>query len=341
MLTKDEIEEIRKILEESNNPIYLFDDDGDGLCSYLLLKKHYKKGKGMPIKNAGALDTSYTTYIYEEKADLVVILDKALVKQEFIDEAKCKVLYIDHHPIQKLNKVNYFNPLFNNKDIYMPTSYLTYKVTNSNIWIATIGCLFDYYIPEFMKEFMKEYPDLLKKINQNPGYILFETNLGKLVKLFAFNMKGKPNEIKKSLEFLEKIESPYEILNETNEYGKFLKERYEKLNKEYEALLEKAKKCQEENNLIIFEYPSTRISFNQYLATELSYLNQDKTIIIAREKDNDFKLSLRNQKKDISKMLSKALEGIKGRGGGHVHACGASVDKKDYEKFIEKMRKLQ
>ena len=50
MLTEKEINEIREYLTNSNNPVYLFDDDGDGICSYLMLKKHFKKGKGIPIK---------------------------------------------------------------------------------------------------------------------------------------------------------------------------------------------------------------------------------------------------------------------------------------------------
>ena len=56
MLTNKELEDIRVILSESNNTFYLFDDDGDGVCSYLILKKHYKNGIGMPIKSAGPLD---------------------------------------------------------------------------------------------------------------------------------------------------------------------------------------------------------------------------------------------------------------------------------------------
>ena len=49
MLKQNEIEEIRSILEKSNDTLYLFDDDGDGLSSYLVLKKHFKKGRGKPI----------------------------------------------------------------------------------------------------------------------------------------------------------------------------------------------------------------------------------------------------------------------------------------------------
>src|SRR3989338_3619819 len=341
VLTDSEINEIREILDKANNPLYLFDDDGDGVCAYLILKKHFKKGKGISIKSAGALDTKYSVYIYEEKPDLVVILDKAVVKQELIDEIPCEILYIDHHPIQELKKVKYYNPLIHDKKSYIPTSYMAYKITNDNLWLAIVGCLFDYKSPDFLNEFKKQYPDLLDKTHTDPGYILFKTELGRLIKLFAFNMKGKNSEAKKSIELLENIESPYEIINKTNENAEYLQKRYEKLNREYELLLDKAKNCiNNKDKVIVFEYPSSKTSFTQYLATELSYAHQNKTVIVAREKENDFKLSLRNQKKDISKILAKALNGLSGYGGGHKHACGASIDKKDYENLIERIRKL-
>ena len=340
MLTPKEINEIKTLLENSNNPLYLFDDDGDGLCAYLLLKKHFKKGKGIPIKTAGPLDTKYSIYFYEENSDLLVILDKALVKQELIDDINSKVIYLDHHPLQQLKKVNYYNPLLKNKKAYIPTSHMAYEVVKTNLWIATVGCLFDYHSPEFLKEFTKEYPDLLKKPESDSGYILFETKLGQLVKLFAFNMKGKINEVKKSIDFLEKIDSPYEILNQTTDNGAYLYKRYEKLNKDYEELLNKAKKIADKENVLVFEYPSTPVSFTQYLSTELSYLYKDKTIIVAREKEIDMKISLRNQKKNIAKILAKALEGLRGHGGGHEHACGASVDRRDYNEFLLRIKNL-
>ncbi len=316
MLTEKEINEIREYLTNSNNPIYLFDDDGDGVCSYLMLKKHFKKGKGIPIKSAGPLDVDHLPSIEDEKPDLVVILDKAVVKQEFIDKLGCNIVYIDHHPIQKLNKINYYNPLKHDKDSYFPTSYMVYHVVKDNLWLAVIGCLFDYKNPDFLEEFKKEYPDLVDDITKDAGYIRFETELGKLIKLFTFNIKGKKGEVRRSLEAFEKVESPYEIMNKTTESGEYLYKRYERLNKEYERLLKKAGEYADKD-FLIFIYPSERTSFTSDLATELSYWHQDKTIIISREKNNEMKLSLRNQNKDIRQPFAKALEGLKGYGGGH------------------------
>ncbi len=339
MLPEKELQEIRDILSKASNPFYLFDDDGDGLCAYLLLKKHYKKGKGVAIKKAGPLDLTYVKQIEEEKADLVVILDKAVVTQEFIHAVPCKVLYIDHHPVQDLKHVLYFNPLMHDPKSYIPTSEIVYSVVKDNIWIATVGCLFDYKIPYFIKDFKKEYPKLVPKLSKDPGYFKFDTEIGKLVKIFNFSLKGNFKYGKKAIAILEKVESPYEILNQTTEEGKYLYNRYEHLNKHFESLLERAKKYAKDK-FLVFNYVADETSFSSDLATELSYRFKDKTIIIGREKGNEMKLSMRNQKKDLAKILPKALEGLDGYGGGHPHAVGGMVPRYNFDIFIERMKKL-
>ena len=57
MLTSKQIKEIRKALEEATNPLFFFDDDQDGIAAYLLLKRKYKKGKGIrhTLDTIGAL----------------------------------------------------------------------------------------------------------------------------------------------------------------------------------------------------------------------------------------------------------------------------------------------
>ena len=40
----------------------------------------------------------------------------------------------------------------------------------------------------------------------------------------------------------------------------------------------------------------------------------------------------------ILSILKNALVGIEGYGGGHEYACGASVKKEDFERFIENIK---
>ena len=50
MLTQNQINEIREELDNCARPIFLYDDDQDGLCSFLLLYRYKREGKGMIIK---------------------------------------------------------------------------------------------------------------------------------------------------------------------------------------------------------------------------------------------------------------------------------------------------
>jgi hypothetical protein len=207
------------------------------------------------------------------------------------------------------------------------------------MWLGVVGCLFDYLIPDFIKEFKKDYPDLIDDVKKDPGYILYETDLGKLVKVFAFNIKGNGPDVKKALKYMEEVSSPYEILNQTTEAGTFLYNRYKKINYDYEKILKKARSEANNEKILLFNHPHLKYSFATDLATELSYFYQDKLIIVAREKDEMYRLSIRDKKLDLRNVLKKALSGLEGYGGGHKSACGASVSRKDYNTLIEKIKK--
>ncbi|MBS3167659.1 DHH family phosphoesterase [Candidatus Woesearchaeota archaeon] len=339
MLTKLEIVKIRKLLSNSYNPIYLFDNDVDGICSYLILKKHFEKGQGIAANSAGAegIDPVYLKLIDEERPDLVVILDKAVITQKFIDSIHCEVLIIDHHPLLKLKRVNYFNPQKHKRNV--PTSYMAYQITQDSLWLATIGCIFDYYTPDFIKEFKKMYPDLLDiNSNEDPGYLTYETKFGELLNIISFNVKGK--NIAQSLKQLESLSSPYDVLNQLTPEGEQVFKKYQKFNKEYLKLFEKARKEVDDGDMIVFTYPSMNTSFTREVSNKLNYMYPNRTVIVAREKDNKYVMSLRNSKKNIGGAIKEALINLDGFGGGHEHAGGCSINKKDFNIFISRIKEL-
>lgn len=55
MLTNEQINEIREHLENARNPVFFFDNDPDGLCSFLLLQRFIGRGRGVAIKTPGSL----------------------------------------------------------------------------------------------------------------------------------------------------------------------------------------------------------------------------------------------------------------------------------------------
>jgi len=78
MIPKSQLDEIKSFLNKSENPLFLFDDDPDGISSFLLLKRYFDKGKGVIVKASPKLPEVYTRKIDEYRPDLVVILDKPL-----------------------------------------------------------------------------------------------------------------------------------------------------------------------------------------------------------------------------------------------------------------------
>lgn len=339
--------EIRKILDESENPVFFYDDDADGLCSYLLLRKYIGKGKGLVVKTSHKVEPIFMNFAEKHSPDKIFVLDKPEVSQEFVDRSKVPVIWIDHHPIIEIKGLKYYNPLKKDPKIYLPTSYICYKVIKEqHQWIAMVGCIGDFFIPDFFNEFYKKHKDLLVKTN-DPGEIAQKTEFGKIVRMFEFMLKGENiHEINKAADLLLKIKTPYELLNQETEAAKLIYEKYEKINKHYEKLYNKAVNSATEENFLVFKYPHQKLSFTAYLSNALSYKFPDKVIIVAREItsenpnfETEFRMSLRYRKHNLPKILKKSLEGLDGYGGGHESACGASVKKKDFDEFIRNMKK--
>lgn len=339
MIPEEKLEEIRKLLNDSDRPLFFFDDDTDGLSSYLLLKKYIGRGKGIIVKSSPTLNSGFARQVKEYGPDRVFVLDKPGIEQDFVDDAKVPVVWIDHHPICEIEGVHYFNPLFEDKKDNSPTSYWCYKVAKKNLWLAMCGIVGDWYIPEFMDEFMKKYPDLVPEA-KNPGQVLFETEFGRLVRIIEFMLKGKISDVKKSISVLEKIETPYEILNQETPKGKFLYKNYEKINKAYMKMYKEAVKAGEGKNHLFFTYPMSKISLSGDLANELLHHYPEKLILIGRVKEKDVVMSMRGMKYDLPKIINKALEGLEGYGGGHKHAAGGCISKKDFNVFTSRLKKL-
>ena len=75
MLTKKQVSEIKEHLEKAQNPLFLFDNDPDGLCSFLLLQRYIGRGKGIPIKSFPDLNVDYFRRIQEfENSDYILFL---------------------------------------------------------------------------------------------------------------------------------------------------------------------------------------------------------------------------------------------------------------------------
>ena len=341
MLLKEQIEEFRDYLKKAENPLFLFDDDPDGTSSYLLLRKYINKGKGVMVKAKPVVGEEYLRKVQENSPDLIVILDMPMVDQEFIDKVNVPIIWLDHHQPVKRKGVHYYNPRMNPPEDNNPTTYYSYKISEEqNTWIAAVGCFADWYYPDFVNKIYSLYPGLIpKNESKKPEEVLFGSRLGDLIRTISFLLKGSITEVNNSINVLSRIESPFEILDQTTSRGKYLYKKVDGLRKEYNLVLDKALKTKERDDILVVEHPKTRHSFVSELSTELSYRTR-KTLIVTREDKDRMKMSIRSTDTHLPKLLNEALVGLDGYGGGHELACGANVKLDHFPEFLERFKNL-
>jgi len=347
MLTKKQSEEIIEHLEKAQNPIFFFDNDCDGLMSCVLLRRYIGRGKGVIIKSFPELDISYVRKISELRADYVFILDKPLVSREFIEEVKklgLPIVWIDHHYLDeesfgkiKNMDINYYNPFIDEKNgVTASVAYIIYKVIErkEDLWLAVIGCISDLFLPDFIDEFKKEYPELWKDKVKTAFEAYYETEIGKIARILNAALKDRTSNVVSMLNFLFKVKSPLDILIENNENAKIHK-RFKQINHFHQKILEKAKKIANKKSKIIYFQYGGELSISADIANELLHLYPKKIIIVAYAKGNKANISIRG-KQEVRKMTLKALEGLENAtGGGHKNATGATMPVSCLEKFRE------
>ncbi len=336
MLTEKQIKQIRDELDNCKRPIFFFHDDPDGLASFLLLYRYVKEGKGIVLKARPTLTTMFAAKAVEYGADKVFVLDIANVDQEFIDMVKVPVIWIDHHTPVERDNVKYFNSRLKN-NTNTAAAYMCHQIVKTDDWIALIGCIGDWYMPDFFKTFAKNNPDLIGKA-KTVEEILFETPIGKLIKIFSFNLKGTTGEVRKSIKILTRIDDPKEILEQTSPRAKLIYKKYEQVNKTYDELMKKALKVKK-GKIIVFTYTEDNLSLTKDLANELLYRFPDKIIVLGREKSGEVRCSIRANNVNLTKAVEKALIGIEGYGGGHERACGAGIKKEYFKQFLKNLER--
>lgn len=341
MLTKKQVEEIKAHLERAQNPVFFFDNDQDGLCSFLLLQRYIGRGKGVAIKSFPALDENYFRKVEELNADYIFILDKPIVSDEFLDKVKERnipVVWIDHHGVQGkvLKFVDYYNPVLNKHSTNEPVSALCYQVTQKkdDLWLAVLGCVSDAFYPDFYPEFRKKYPDLSID-SKKPFDIFYGSGIGMVAKILGFGLKDTTTNVVNMLRFLMKVKTPYEVLEENKNNSSFHK-RFNEINSKYQKLLLKAKEIAKKSGKILFFQYSGETSMSGTLSNELIYLFEDKFVVVAYVRGLKVNISARG--KNVKKIVLKAIEGLEmATGGGHDNAIGAQVRFDDLDKFRERL----
>lgn len=354
MLAQKQIDEIREHLAQAQNPLFFFDNDNDGLISFLLLQRFLGRGKGVASKGArGFLVENYYRKVRELKPDYIFILDVPCVEPGFLKQAhedNLPVVWIDHHIVDKpkitKDKEIYYYNVYKESKTNEPVSYLCYKIADKkqDIWLAVIGCISDFYIPDFYPEFEKKFPGLGKKNPKTPFDVLYASEIGKIAQILDFSLKDRTTNVVKMMRFMMKAKGPMDILEE-NPKTKRIVQRYEQVDSKYQKLMERAREKNKEGGkaegkMIYFQYGGS-LSLSSNLANQLSYEFPEKIIVVVYVNQDVANLSLRGREVDIREMTLEAIEGLEGAtGGGHKNATGAKISASQLPKFKKKFLEL-
>jgi len=341
MLTKKQNKEIEEHLNKAQNPVFLYDNDADGLCSFVLLRRYIGRGKGVAIRSYPELDAGYAKRAQELGADYIFVLDKPVLSRAFfeeVDRIQVPLIWIDHHEASEqesageFENVHIYNPTLNKgKDKSSePVTEMIYKITKreEDIWIAVMGCIADHHMPEFAGEFAESYPDMWGNVKK-PFDAYYGTEIGRIARSLNFGLKDSITRVVELQNFLIKCKHPNEVLGEERGNASF-RETFRLLKDKYERILESAEK-EKKGKMIFFSYGG-ETSMSADLANELSYRNPGKYVLMAFVKGPIANISLRgNGVKE--KLLNVLKEFPAGTGGGHTDAAGARIKSDELERF--------
>lgn len=343
MLTKKQIKEIREHLSNAQNPLFLFDNDQDGLCSFLILQRFIGRGKGFPVKQT-PMSEDYFRRVNELSPDYIFILDVPEVRGDFWEKIKqinLPVVWIDHHEkdLTKIPKfVNHYNPVYNKKKENLPTTYLCYQVSEKkdDLWLSIIGNISDKNVPEYWKDFKKQFPEL--GIDSDDAQeIFYNSEIGRIAQMIGYGLKDKTTNVISMLKFLMKAKSPHDVLEESKDNQQIHK-RFDEIQKKYLKLIDKAKSEYRGSEVVFFKYGGDT-SMSSEISNGLKFAFPGKYILVAYVKEGRVNLSGRG--KNVKKFFVKALENFENaRGGGHTDAVGGQISADNLEKFRENFEKL-
>jgi len=345
MLTKTQIKEIKDHLEKAQNPIFFFDNDADGFCSFLILQRFIRRGKGVPVRSFPGLNKEYFRKVSEFGSDYVFILDKPVVEKDFFEEAEkinVPIVWIDHHEIDKSTIpkfIHYYNPFHNKGKSNEPVTYLCYSVSKKkeDMWLEIAGCVSDRFVPKEYDEFTEKYPDLSVK-SKNAFDIFYKSQIGKIARIFGSGLKDRTTNVINMIRFLMKVKTPYEVLEE-NSKNHTMHRRFNQISSIYQKLLNKAVPVGRNQGKILFFQYGGDMSISSELSNELNYMFPDKIIVVAYISGIKANVSVRG--KNVREIVLSAISDLENAtGGGHENAVGAQVRIEDLEKFRKNMEKI-
>lgn len=337
-----------KNIKKTDGVVIVFNNDGDGICSCALIMSYLEReGHKKPyiITQPMPMDKNLIQRIKTTVPNKIIFLDLVVDQQE--DVAKRvkgfgDILIIDHHQIQKnLNSKTmvHFNPRFTDSKVYTSTTYNAYKICSELtdmsdlLWLAAVGIISDYAL--------EDSEDLVKEIKKTYDVgELYPSFLGRIADMIFSTRATKEMSCEQMVEFFLKVKDPKK-LEEVEGHGKLIRS-YHIIDEELKAIMTDALANTEKDGRLVLYKIQSKYNLDSIISTKLSERHLDKLLLVYSRNGPKYKVSARNQKKNINagEVMKKACEGIDAKGGGHEAAAGATVNEKDWDKFLEKVREL-
>lgn len=324
-----------KKIKPNDRVVIVYHKDVDGLCSAVILSKVIQQITGkeptiLPRKGEGVtIDENTKKEVLSFLPSVIITTDlqvdtdyKKVIELQKI--SKAKFMIIDHHPVIYHFKKNILqiNPRLFFKEIYLPASYLAYKIakllvqTKNLAWIAALGIIGD------LGE--KNCSDVLEEIDEKTKKLLYKADL--LLSSARFVEKEKSYNFLKNL--LKNSKDPKNIVKNKKliKLKKIADKEIKKLLKEFERKKEKIGK-----SAFFFCFRS-KFDVGSALSKSIQERHPNKTIIVVQKKPKKMKIYAKSYRVDSAELLRRALKDI-GVAGGHPVAAGGDADIKFFEKF--------
>jgi nanoRNase/pAp phosphatase (c-di-AMP/oligoRNAs hydrolase) len=351
--------EFIKRIKANDKVVVVHDDDCDGVCSGaitgLLMKKLFDYSpKLLSTEWNVSLTEKVVEQILKEKVDYLIFVDTPELPRNLIAQLKkrTEILIVDHHAPEKYERVVYCNPRKYEVGIYLPVSYIVYKLfekiieSKDAIWISAVGVLGDHGVEscrDLFEELKLVYPEMVNNMELKDDVLFDNSTVGLLTKIID---SGRVVAGKKGAEFvsktLVKVKDYREILDGSIEETKILLKWRDVAGKEFERLKRDFKKKSKLiGKKILFYDFSSKLRIKSTLATAIGNSHGNKIIVIGQKVGKYFDVSLRkggNVKVDLAKLVKRAIKNMPNSiGGGHPEASGARILAKYKERFLKNL----
>ncbi|MBI1978561.1 MAG: hypothetical protein HYS62_00695 [Candidatus Aenigmarchaeota archaeon] len=350
--------EFFKIMKRGSKVAIVHGHDNDSICSaaiiYKLLKIVHKTEARLIVSGLNsAVTEDAIEKIKKIKPDYVIIVDISDVPVSILTELRniSQVMIIDHHVPKGYVKIIYVNPRVFDREIYLPATYLCYKIyekfldVEKILWISGIGTLSDMG--------MKNCSDLFESIksndkelignNENIDEILFDNSLlGKLAKMFDSGrvVVGIDGSVS-ALNVLLKSENYQEVLQ--GKYGsKNLLGWYSVSEKEFNRLVKDFEKKKKRIKRFVMYEVKSKYNMKSPLATYLSKILTNEVLVIYQRSGKYIDVSFRRGKVcivDLNQLAGNSVKDIPdSNGGGHIQAAGARFPARYLDRFLRNLK---